>query len=287
MRSLAVIIPLSFLIPNLFIGCSSTSTGMKKISEGTENSTSASTTASGSGADGNGESLPTKKELYDGIQIALGSNDDTAIEKAVASVLSQDQNDTKALNSLALFHLSKGRTPLAKMILKLVLDKDAKNVTALNNMGVIHSQLGEARLAAEFFRKALAVKSDYPIASANLGMILARGKDYGKAKKNLEIAYEGGIKDVAVVNNYAVALTGTEDRDAQKFFKEALQIGASDPLVAFNYALFLTYVKKDYKEANDILDKVRFVGLPANKKAVLAKMEETINGQGSVETKTP
>jgi Flp pilus assembly protein TadD len=113
------------------------------------------------------------------------------------------------------------------------------------------------------------------------------GRDYGKAQKLLESAYEGGIKDLALLNNYAVSLMASGDSEAEKIFKEAVQIGGTDATVSFNYALYLTYVKKDFKEAGEALDKIRFIGMPANKKSAVARMEETISGSGSVEKETP
>lgn len=296
MKNYARIGIFSLFIMQGIVGCSSGGTKQKSSSHNAQNSEAASvesimgspSTPSRSAPANPApvEVVPTKTELYDGVQMAFTTGDDTAVEKAVAAVLSQDQNDFKVLNSLALFHLSKGRIPLAKMILKNVIDKDPKNIAALNNMGVVFSQMGDRRQASEFYRKALSIKSNYPIAAANLGSILAGGKDYSKAKKYLEIAYDGGVKDAALLNNYAASLMADNDRSTQSMFKEALQQGGSEFAISFNYALYLTYIKKDYKEANEILDKIRFLGMPPNKKNAVLKMEETISGMGSEETKT-
>ena len=280
----------SLLVLALLQGCSSIKTQEREKSPTSEDSMSDSAGSDKGGSSGSlssaAEAAPTKNELYDGVKLALSSSDDTTVEKAVASILSQDQNDSKALNALALYHLSKGRTPLAKMIFKSILDKEPKNPVVLNNMGCLYSQLGERRLATEHFRKALEVKSDYPVASANLGSILAIGRDYARAKRYLENAYEGGIKDLCILNNYAIALMAEGDSDAQGIFKEALQVGSSDFTVAFNYSLYLTYIKKDYKEAAEALDKIRFLGMPPKKKNIVLKMEETISGQRAEENKS-
>lgn len=228
---------------------------------------------------------PSKKELYDGIQISLGSSDDALVEKSVANTLSHDQGDAKALNALGLYHLSKGRHSLAKMIFKSILDKDPKNAGVQNNIGVLYYQEGERRLAIDAFRKAIQINPSYAIASANLGNIFANGRDYSKAKQLLETAYRGGVKDLVVLNNYAAALMFDGKGDAESIFKEALQVGSSDGVVNFNYALYLVYIKKDYKQAGEIIDKIRFMGIPGQKKAMLTKMEETISGHGSEETK--
>jgi len=233
----------------------------------------------------NDESLPQKKDLYDSLQITLGSDDESVVEKTVATLLSQDQGDTKALNALALYHYSRGRESLAKMIFKTMLEKDPKNAVVHNNLGVIYSKEGEPRLAVESFRKAVSFNPNYPIAHANLGSLFAVGRDYGKARHFLEVAYKGGVKDVTVLNNYAVSLMEDGSSQAENIYKEALQIGASDSIVSFNYALYLTYIKKDFKEASTLIDKIRFMGIPPNKKQALIKMEETISGKGSDENK--
>lgn len=222
---------------------------------------------------------PTKKDLYDGIRISLGSSDDSVVEKSVANLLSQDLGDARALNSLGLYQLSKGRDQLAKMIFKSMIDKDPKNPVAYNNLGVIYSQMNEPKQAIDSFKKAIVLNPNYAIVNANLGSIYAVGRDYGKAKQLLEVAYNGGIKDLTLLNNYAVVLMEFGDSDADKIFREALQIGASDFNISFNYALYLTYAKKNYKEAGELLDKIRFMGVPPKKKAVFAHMEETISGR--------
>lgn len=227
------------------------------------------------------ESLPPKKDLYDSLQITLGGDDEAVIEKTVANLLSQDMGDAKALNTLALYHFSKGREYLAKMIFRNILDKDPKNSVAHNNLGVLYSQIGETRLAIDSFRKAVALNANYPVANANLGSIFAVGRDYGKAKHHLELAYRGGVKDLSVLNNFAVSLMEQGSSQADSIFREALQIGASDAIVSFNYALYLTYVKKDYKDAGALIDKIRFMGVPPKKKQALIKMEETISGKAS------
>jgi len=231
------------------------------------------------------DGVPQKKDLYESLQITLGGNDESVIEKTVANLLSQDPGDSKALNTLALYHLSKGRETLAKMILKSILDKDAKNAIIHNNLGVLYSQSGETRLAIEAFRKAVSLNPNYPIANANLGSIFAVGRDYGKAKHFLELAYRGGVKDLSVLNNFAVSLMEEGSSQAENIFKEALQIGASDSNVSFNYALYLTYIKKDFREAGALIDKIRFMGVPPKKKQALVRMEETISGKTSEESK--
>lgn len=227
------------------------------------------------------DSVPPKKDLYESLQITLGGDDESVIEKTVANLLSQDMGDAKALNTLALYHFSKGREYLAKMIFRNILEKDPKNSVAHNNLGVIYSQIGETRLAIDSFRKAVALNGNYPVANANLGSIFAVGRDYGKAKHHLETAYRGGVKDLSVLNNFAVSLMEQGSSQADSIFREALQIGASDSIVSFNYALYLTYVKKDYKEAGALIDKIRFMGVPPKKKQALVKMEETISGKTS------
>lgn len=286
---------LTVVVTSVFLlHITSCTTGSKKSSDGStggsesgssssaqEGFSSSLDSKSGVKAEPPDESVPPKKDLYDSLQITLGGDDESAIEKTVANLLSQDMGDAKALNTLALYHFSKGRESLSKMIFRSILDKDPKNAVAHNNLGVLYSQIGETRLAIDSFRKAVALNANYPVANANLGSIFAVGRDYGKAKHHLEVAYQGGVKDLSVLNNFAVSLMEQGSSQADSIFREALQIGASDSIVSFNYALYLTYVKKDYKEAEALIDKIRFMGVPPKKKQALVKMEETISGKAS------
>jgi Tfp pilus assembly protein PilF len=280
----------AFLLVNI-MGCSSTGGGRAKSQDGRE--AAAGETEGGSRGSGEESGASTKEapinktELYDGIKIALSSGEDQSVEKAVANLLSHDQSDFKALNALGLFHLSKGRTQLAKTIFKSIIEKDTKNVSALNNLGVLYSQEGDRKKAMDSFKRAVSINSIYPSANANLGSIYAVGKDFQRARPYLENAYKGGLRDLSVLTNYAAALMFDGDSEAGSVFIEALKMGSSDVNLQFNYALYLTYIKKDYKEASEIIDKIRFMGVPAQKKSILARMEETIIGSKSEETKAP
>lgn len=231
--------------------------------------------------------VANKKELYNNLQLALKMDEDGPVEKAVAGILSQDKSDSKALNSLALFHRSKGRLQLAKMILKSVVDKDPKNVTAINNLGVIYGEEGERRKATELYRKALSINSGYPLANANLGLVLAEGHDFVKARRHLEIAYKSGLRDLNLLNSYAAALIAEGQSEAENVLQEALAKGSSDFNAHWNYALYLMYIKKDYKEAREFIDKIRILGVPSSKRLLFSKMEDAIKGSAGDDLKAP
>jgi len=115
---------------------------------------------------------------------------------------------------------------------------------------------------------------DHPEANANLGTYYLKYMDYDKAVMFLEKAYDHDKKNVTVANNYAVALRGTGKLDEAMGIYKSIESRAKSQTM-LNEAILLSEYKKDFKEAKDILNKIRFISTdPAVLKKVNALMSK-------------
>lgn len=269
------------LLSFVFItGCSS---GSKKADsgiergEGSSGSPSASRDEGGSNDEDNSNRSGSRKGNYKDLKEAIEDGNEKAIEKVAGNYLSEDKGDTKTLNALALHHLSKKRYQLARMILKSVLEKDPKNPSALNNLGVVYQSENEPRRALEYFKKAYAVAPNFGPSNANLGTLYARAQDYTKARRHLEKAYDNGIRDLSLLQSYSAALIAEGSDKAEDILDEAKKIDERALGIQWNYATYLVYIKKDFKKAREVLDRLSMMGVSPENKESLRRMEEILS----------
>lgn len=278
----------------LVTGCSS---GAKKESsnDGSEKSSSGSESndrnESASGRSGeessSGEAKKTPREDYRDLKQALVEGNSAQVEKIAGVYLSEDKGDVKTLNALALFHQSKGRMGLARMILKSIVDKNPKNPAALNNLGVVYQIENEDKKAIEFFRKALAIEPNFGPANANLGLYFAKAKDYAKAKPHLEKAYESGVKDQPLLNSYAATLLAQDRSAAGAIVTEAFEHDEKNFEAMWNRVIYLIEIKKDFKAGQDGLDRLVISGVPTEKQEAFKRLETAVSSANKSDLKTP
>jgi Flp pilus assembly protein TadD len=110
----------------------------------------------------------------------------------------------------------------------------------------------------EYFKQAIDSESSNTVALGNLGSIYLKYEDYQKAVAVLKKAHGYDRSNLAIANNYAIALVGTKD------FGRAFEIyenlaNAKNASVQFNLALLTAEHKQDFAKARDLLNKVRFL----------------------------
>ncbi|RYZ79998.1 MAG: tetratricopeptide repeat protein, partial [Proteobacteria bacterium] len=145
---------------------------------------------------------PSQGTLVDAIK---GQNDDQ-IARVAGQLLTQNPNDARALNAMAMTYFRKGKVDAAKFLLNKALVANPNAGEVHNNMGLIYLANNEPREAIKSFRKALDLNPNDGIAAANAGSIYVTQRDYNKAATVLEVAQSHGVRDVKTMNNYAVAL---------------------------------------------------------------------------------
>jgi Tfp pilus assembly protein PilF len=216
---------------------------------------------------------PEPAKTASALDEAIKSQNDDKIYKQASLALMTNQQDTQALNALALYHYKKGRFNTAKFFLSKAIQ--IKESTELyNNLGVVHLASGEKKEGLQAFRQALKLQSDNGAAAANFGALLVANRAYPQAAIALEIAYDKGFRDVRVLNNFAVALTGDgKGAQAQQHYEKALRDQPNNKDVLLNYATLLIESLKKPKEGLDVLNRLKLVGPSQDQKTRIKNLE--------------
>lgn len=205
---------------------------------------------------------------------AIKSQNDEQIFRVAGQLLTQNPNDTRALNAMAMYYFKKGKVDATKFLLSKALASNPNAGEAYSNMGLVHLAQNERRDAIKAFRKALDINSRDGIAAANAGSIYVAEKDYNKAVSALQVAYNGGVRDAKTLNNYAVALTGVgKFDDANSIFKAAMKDNNNNREILLNYAILLIDHMNKHKEGMDTLNRLKFVGPPSESRNRIIALE--------------
>lgn len=234
-------------------------------------------------------SVDSSDEKLKALATAKRSNDEELLVKAASDLLSIDQNNLLALNTLGLYYFEHGKLGLAKIIFNRALAAHPDNSAALhNNLGVVYLVENNQRKAITSFKKALEAKPDYRIAAANLGSLYLEYKDYGRAVAPLEAGYKsvkGEIKNGGtaheVAGNYALALAGTGNvKKARSIYADITENNPRNPSILLNYAILLVNKAKDTKEAKSVISKLKLITDEAYILQKVDQLENQMKGAG-------
>lgn len=205
---------------------------------------------------------------------AIKSQNDEQIFRISGQLLTQNPNDVKAINAMAMYYFKKGKIDASKYLLNKAIAVNANAGEAYSNMGLIHLANNEPREAIKAFRKALDINSNDSIAAANAGSIYVAEKDYNKAVSVLSVAYNGGVRDAKTMNNYGVALTAVGKFDeANSIYQAAMKEQNNNRELLLNYAILLIDHMNKYKEGMDALNRLKFVGPPSESRNRIIALE--------------
>lgn len=205
---------------------------------------------------------------------AIKSQNDEQIFRASGQLLTQNPNDAKAMNAMAMYYFKKGKIDAAKYLLSKAISVNANAGEAYGNMGLIYLANGDRREAIKSFRRALDINSNDAIAAANAGSIYVAEKDYNKAVTVLSVAHNGGVRDAKTLNNYAVALTAVgKFNEARSIYESAMKEQNNNRELLLNYAILLIDHMNKYKEGMDALNRLKFVGPPSESRNRIIALE--------------
>ncbi len=218
--------------------------------------------------------VPPSASHYSALNDAVKSDSDEKIYQASTQILVQSPNDVRALNALAMYHYKKGRFDLARYLLAKGLGGQTQSSELYSNLGIVQLAQDERREAIMSFRKALSINQNDPVAASNLGAIYVAERDYAKALVVLETAYRRGVRDSRVLNNYGIALAANGNfGKAEDMYKESLKVASGNKEALFNYATLLVDHTKKYQQALDVLNRLKFVGGPADTRNRIIALE--------------
>lgn len=217
---------------------------------------------------------PVANSMYDALNEAIKSQNDETTQKAASDILMQNPKDIRGLNALAVVYYKKGRYDAAQYLLNKGIGINPGASELYSNLGLVYLAKNERKDAVKMFRKALSANPKDAVAAANLGGIYVQEKDYNKALLALEIPYQKGIKDSKVLNNYAIALTATgKTKEASDIYEKILKENPSQREVMLNYSILLIENLQKNKEGLDLLNRLKFVGAPAEARDTIKNLE--------------
>lgn len=205
---------------------------------------------------------------------AVRSQNDEGISQTTTEILTQNPKDVRALNALAMVYYKRSRYEAAEYLINKALAIDSSRGELYSNLGLIKMAQGEKREAIQAFRKGLTLNSQDAVIGANLGSIYVKEKDYSKAELALEIPYRKGTKDIKTLSNYAIALTGNGKLDkAQEIYEKLSKENPGQRDIMLNYSILLIEHKQKFREGMDLLNRLKFVGVPAESRNLIKDLE--------------
>lgn len=205
---------------------------------------------------------------------AIKNQNDEQIFRTASQLLTQNPNDGRALNAMAMYYFKKGKIAAAKYLLTKAIAANPNAGEAYGNMGLVHLVNNERREAIQAFRKALDLNANDGIAGANAGSIYVQEKDYNKAVTVLKVAYNAGVRDAKTLNNYGVALTAVGKFDeANSVYEAAMKEQNNNREILLNYAILLIDHMNKHKEGMDVLNRLKFVGPPSESRNRIIALE--------------
>lgn len=216
--------------------------------------------------------VPAAPSQYDALNQAIKSQSDEAIYNSATQILTQSPTDMKALNAMAMYNYKKGRFEVSRYLLAKAIAAYPHSNELQSNLGIVLLAQNERRDAVKAFRRALELDNSDAVASANLGAIYVQEKDYTKARVVLETAYNKGLRDPRILNNYGIALTAAGKYDkAEDIYKAALKDQSNNKDVMLNYAILLIDNLNKYQDGLDLVNRLKFVGVsPESRSRIIA-----------------
>lgn len=207
------------------------------------------------------------------LDAAIKRQSDSDVLKAAQEILLANPNHVKALNAISLTYYKKGKFKAAEFFNRKAL-KESETSGLYNNLGLIKLAQKEEREAIASFKKAYSINPNDAVAAANLGSIYVKNKDYKNAELALETAYKKNSKDLKIANNYAISLAANQkNEEATKVYEKALSENASARDIMLNYSIHLIDNVNLPKQGLDILNRLKFVGVPSEARNLIKELE--------------
>ncbi|MCB0368080.1 MAG: tetratricopeptide repeat protein [Bdellovibrionales bacterium] len=211
--------------------------------------------------------------LYSQLNTFIKQQNEVAILDEGSKILMKKPNDTKALNAMAMVYYKRAQYGLAKDLLYKAI-KFQPTYEVYSNLGIVYLATKEQTEALQSFKKAIELNPDDNVSATNAGSIYIKEHDYDKAVVALEIPYKKGIRDYRILNNYAVALTAQgKYEQAESVYKEALKQSSNSRELLLNYSILLIDQLKRYQDGLDIIQKLKFIGLPDGARSKVQELE--------------
>ncbi|MEC7986251.1 MAG: tetratricopeptide repeat protein [Myxococcota bacterium] len=184
----------------------------------------------------------TESELYD------------EANKAIEKILLYNPKDVKAYRLLSRNYHAQQDYAMSLLCAEKANEIAEGDPGISNNMGVTYLEMKKEPQAIQKFKDALQKDNAHLEANLNMGFVSLASGNYGLAQQRFDAALTKHPEHVLLKVGHAIALRGNgETKAAEKIYKELLKKKPSEQIVYFNAATFYAKYKKNYKEAEKIL----------------------------------
>lgn len=213
-----------------------------------------------------------RERLLTSLYEASDRQDVDQMAKFSKEILLLNPKQVDALHALGVVHFRRNQPKAAEYFWTQALRQNPQHIPSLNNLGFLLLQRGEVREALASLRKGL--DRSYPRVAANLGSYFAESKDYAKAQVALSEAVQRGYREARIFNNLALAqMAMGRIREAGISFQEAVKLEPNNVSILFNQALFMIDHQKDQAQGLALIERIRFLGVPADLRSELISLE--------------
>lgn len=179
-------------------------------------------------------------------------------EKAIATarqIILRDQKNLAALKLIGMSYVDLGQLDMATTFFNNALLLAPDDTSLQNSIGVIQFNKGDHNEALETFNKSLSKGAD-PIATANIGLIALKFRDYQKATDSLTSAIDGGLKNCEIYKALGYANEGLQQGDAAiTALESASKLCGNDLELLYDMAKIYNVLVRDYGKAKPLYSK--------------------------------
>lgn len=173
-------------------------------------------------------------------------------ERWFRQALERAPDDGESLGGLGLVASSRGNLAEAERLLRQAIDRAPDSSALHNNLGEVLRERGRLDEAEPLYRKALDLNPDNPAPYGNLGIIYAERKQFAEAEQTFRALLgrsTGNARLPALVNLAMVCGEQGKLDEAERLYRQALELAPGHPRVANGLAAFLAEHERKLDEA--------------------------------------
>jgi tetratricopeptide (TPR) repeat protein len=211
---------------------------------------------------------------YVELDAAIAASRYEKIKISASELLLSNSRDTKALNALAMYYYKHKQLEAANLLINKSLAVNPKLAATYNNLGLLELASDNKNGAVNAFRKAHELDPENYFSACNVASIYAQEKDYKKVIYSLEKAVINEKADLNCLSNFGIALAATgKIQEAAQAYEKILKTNNAHKSTMLNFAILMIEKQGKFKEGLDLINRLRFVGVPNESREVIKELE--------------
>ncbi len=203
--------------------------------------------------------FPNSLEAYPNLANVLVIKGKSDIAKKILKrAIELNPNYIRPYSNLALIYIGEGNFKKAELFLRKSVDINSKDINSLVNLACVLKDLGKLKEAEKFLKNALEINPIYEIALTNLGAVLNDLEKIDEGEQFLKKALTINPTSPMALNNLGNILTKkNNNNDAELCYRKAIKLKSNFSL-AYNNLGSLLSKQGDLIEAEKFTEKAIF-----------------------------